>query len=159
MKKIIYSVALISFISLLFSCGSGNVEKDIIGKWQVKEVKLQNMDELIEKIVAEEIEGEDVEQAEIDELKQEIKEELKRDFVDDFSKEVKEIEFKDDNTVVIGSENGKWSFNDDKTIVKINFDEEVFDFEINSISSSALDITFIMPEDGHDFKIQMNCEK
>ena len=159
MKKIIYSVALISLMGFLFSCGGGNVEKDIIGKWQVNEVKLQNMDELIEVIIADEIEGEDVEQSEIDEFKEELREELERDFVEDFSAEVKEIEFKEENQVVIGKEKGKWSFNDDKTVVKIDFDGEVFNFEINSISSSDLDITFVMPEDGYDFKIQMICKK
>ncbi|MEA3451609.1 MAG: hypothetical protein U9Q83_06855 [Bacteroidota bacterium] len=119
MKKIIYSLTLVSFMFILFSCG--NTEENIIGTWKVKEVALQNIDDVIDQIIEDELDGEEVEQSEIDDFKVQLKEELEEDFVDDFSDDVKVIEFKDDGTALFSDEEAEWTLGDDD-IIKLKID-------------------------------------
>ena len=158
MKKIIYSVALIVFVSFLFSCGGGDVEKNILGEWKVEEVKLQNMQELIEQILEDEMGGAEIAQAELDKFKKEIEDELNDDIIGDY-KELTNFNFKDDYTLTSDTEGGEWSFSDDKKIITLRFDDIEMDFEINELNSKSLDFTTIIDEDGYEFKIQMICKK
>ena len=170
MKKIIYSVALIAFVSFLFSCegnsgrnnektnNENSVEEIIIGTWKIEEVKIQNISELADQIFDDTMAGAEMETAEINQIKKEIKDDLNKDFVEDKSN-LKEIVFKADNKMTFGSETGEWAFGEDKTFVSVRFNDREKDFEINEINAETFDFTIVEMEDGYEFRIQMICKK
>ena len=149
MKKFVYSFVLIAFVSFLFSCGGGNVEEQLIGEWTIEEASFQNLDEIVD--AYKEYVGEMTEE-EIEEFKQEMK--------DDVLSDIKgsKIAFKEDKTMSIDGEGGTWSLNDDKTVITGKNGDEVFEFNIESISKTSAEFLLVIKDDV-DLKVTIVCKK
>ena len=149
MKKFVYSFVLIAFVSFLFSCGGGNVEEQLIGEWTIEEASFQNLDEIVD--AYKEYVGEMTEE-EIEEFKQEMK--------DDVLSDIKgsKIAFKEDKTMSIDGEVGTWSLNDDKTVITGKNGDEVFEFNIESISKTSAEFLLVIKDDV-DLKVTIVCKK
>ena len=142
---------LFAFASMLFSCGGGNVEEQVIGEWTIEEASFENIDEIVAAFSKEM--GEDADEAMIEELKADLK--------DDMLSDIKgsKIVFNEDKTVSIDGRDGEWKLSDDKKIITATRGDEAFDFVIDKISAEVFDFTLVIKEDGIDMKVKCSCKK
>ncbi len=148
MKKVFYSLALIAFASLLFSCGGG-VEKQIVGKWVVEEVALANIDEIVQSYVdiVGEMSEEDI---------AEFKKEMEAEFTD---AKGTELVFSADKTMTFDGEPGTWELGEGDIInLKQGEGDDSFELIVDKLSGSVFNFTLVIKEDV-DINLQMKCKK
>ena len=148
MKKVFYSLALIAFASLLFSCGGG-VEEQVLGKWKVETASITNIDEIVDSYAEM-----------IGDLTDEEKEEFKTEMETDFTSEIvgTEFIFNEDKTMKFDDEDGTWSIDEKVITIKEGSGDEELELQIDKISGSNFDFTLIIKEEV-DIKLQIKCNK
>ncbi len=152
MKNVIYTALAVIFgMSLLVSCNSGNVEKDIVGEWTIESVDLSEMEEVLVELAKQfGATGDDLE-----EFKKEMKTDMKGEFEDE------SITFKEDYTVLLSgeSEPGTWSYDEENNTIVVEADGEKIDFVIEELKGDNLEAKFVSKEDEFELKIGMTLKR
>ena len=150
MKKYVSAImAVIVAFTFFTSCkgGGSNVEKDIVGKWNIQSSELSNIDEIVDEMASQlGLEGDM-----IDSMKDELKSEMEQDMSGSY------LQFNEDHTVDAGEGNeGSWSYDKDNNKIIIKTDDgQTIDFIIDNLSGDDLNATFVISDNGVDFKMAM----
>ncbi|MBN2892592.1 MAG: hypothetical protein JXL97_12060 [Bacteroidales bacterium] len=146
MKKFVLSAVAIVFAMFLFSsCGGGNVEKDIVGKWEIKSADLSNLDELVVELA----ESFGLGDEEIEQMKEEMKTGMSEEFIGST------IEFGEDKTFVTPDGEGEWSYDADKKVIVVKEGDTEYDIIVDKLSGDNLEMTMSFDDSGMEFKIAM----
>lgn len=139
MKKIGFYALIISFaVFMLSSCS--NVEKEIIGEWEVDKCKLENFDE----IVSEYAESFDSE-AEAEEFV-ELFSEAYEGYVFEFSED-KEFEMASSEE---DPSEGEWTYNKEKELFEVEVGKYDYELAIKEIDDDIIEGTWTIVSDNDD---------
>lgn len=140
MKKLIYNFVIIFFVaSMLLSCK--NVEKQIIGKWQVSNVDVQGIDKFVQDMAIQM----GMDEKQINTYIEQMKTQILENYKSSYSEQI--FEFTTDNKLSIytdaTSENkiiNNWKYNKETNSIDINSESgEGFQFIINKIDNQTLE--------------------
>ncbi len=128
-----------------------DVEKDVIGKWEINSAEISNLDEVATQLAEDFGLGEDG----IDELKEELKKEMSNNF------NGTSIEFKSNGVFKSPDGEGKWEYDDPNREIKIKYDKDNIEYKlkVEKLSGKNLDFTIFMEENGIEIIMFMSLER